>query len=131
MPSWKAWVGMLLLFAVGFLAGTVASYWYLHRDYMMRPERFLSVMEQHMIAYLQLTEEQQAVLEEAIRQAQQEFRAMIDRAKPEAEAIIRRAQDKLVPLLTEEQLRRLEEFRREGERIRRQWEAEEARRRAQ
>ncbi len=131
MPSWKAWVGMLLLFAVGFLSGTVASYWYLHRDYMLRPERFLSAMEQHMITYLQLTEEQQAVLEEAIRQAQQEFRAMINRAKPEADAIIRRAQDKLVPLLTEEQLRRLEEFRREGERIRRQWEAEEARRQSQ
>ncbi len=128
MARWKAWVGMLLLFTLGFLSGTVASYWYLHRDYMMRPDRFLSVMGEHMIAYLELTEEQKAVLEEAIRQAQDEFRAMIERAKPEAEEIVRRAQDKLVPLLTTEQLKRLEEFRREGERIRRKMEEEEARR---
>lgn len=127
LRRWKAWVGILLLVCLGFLAGALTSFWYLHRDFMLRPDRALAYMEQHMVSRLELTSEQQQVLETAVRQAQLELRQVIADAKPEVEAIILRAQEKLVPLLSQEQLERLEELRKEGRRF--QQEMEEAERR--
>lgn len=127
MRRWKAWIGIFLLFGLGFLCGVLLSHWHLHRDFMLRPDRALTYMEQSLVDRLQLTSDQKAVLRDSVKQAQLELRDLINRAKPEVEVIIIRAQQKLEPMLSEEQKGMLEEWRRDARRF--QQEMEEAERR--
>jgi len=78
------------------------------------------LMEYRLPQDLDLTEKQRAVLENAVREAEKEFKAMHEEMRPRVHAIFLRVENKFLPTLTEKQRLQFEEIRRhETERLKR------------
>ena len=107
MKRWKATIGILLVFAVGFLSGLTAA------RLAPRPARVggppFAILES-VASELALDARQRAVVDDAMEEAREEFHALREDLRPEMEAILQGARDKIVPMLSEEQSARLAEL---------------------
>ena len=119
MSYWKSLVGILLVFAFGFLSGLAVSH--LRPKRSPPEERVLSLMEHRLPHELELSESQRANLEEAINEAERELKALHKEMRPRVLGILLRVEDKLLPTLTGEQKEKYERIsRKERERLERQ-----------
>ncbi len=111
MKRWKATIGILLVFAVGFLSGLTVGIW--KGPLEPRPAGVggppLALLES-VASELALDARQRAVVDDAMEEAREEFHVLREDLRPEMEAILKRARDKIVPMLSEEQSARLEEL---------------------
>jgi uncharacterized membrane protein len=110
MTRWKKWIGVALLFLLGFLCG-LASGRFLRWGAPPSPDRILARIGEDLSEQLQLSPEQQQVFEEAARDAQSQLREVHRSVRPQIEKIFDQVQDRLIPVLTEEQKEKLEEIR--------------------
>ena len=118
MNRWKSLVGILLVFAFGFLSGLAVSH--LRPKRSPPEERVLSLMEHRLPQSLELSEEQRAILVEAISEAEGQLKALHGEMRPRVRGILQRVEDKLLPTLTGEQKVKYEKIsRKERERLER------------
>ncbi len=110
MNRWKSLIGILLVFALGFLSGLTVSH--LRPKRSPPEERVLSSMEHRLPQHLELSESQRAILEEAVSEAERQLKALHEEMRPRVLGIFQRVEDKLLPTLTGAQKVKFEEIRR-------------------
>ena len=116
MNRWKSLIGILLVFALGFLSGLTVSH--LRPKRSPPEERVLSLMEHRLPQDLELSERQRAILEEAITEAETQLKALHEEMRPRVRGILQRVEDKLLPTLTGAQKVKYEKIsRKERERL--------------
>ncbi len=114
MKRWKSLLGVILLFILGFLSGVTFDQ-FSSRRRSPSPDQFLARMEAGVVRELQLTPEQKEVFDGAILEAQKQLEELHRSVRPKVDSILDKAQDKLLPVLTEEQKATLAEMRRRHE----------------
>lgn len=110
----KVSIGVLLVFALGILAGAFGTQAYMkyrtahfvQRGYEARAERFL----EHLTHDLDLTEAQQAEIGTIVRESHRKLAEISHRCRPEIRAIIDSDFEKIRRILTEEQCREFDQF---------------------
>ena len=98
MKRWKVVVGVLLVFVLGAFTGGLVT----HRIYQKRIHNLMSgppavryFMVRAMTRELRLTPAQQVEVDNAIRDAQQEFQSIRKQVQPQVEEIIQRAEERV------------------------------------
>lgn len=117
VKTWKVTVGIVLLFALGFVSGATVALFF---GSLSRPEpvagripspgRVPFFLSKRVASELSLNESQQIVFDEAVNEARRELKRVREEVRPRVDAIFKRAMNKIRPSLSEDQKRELEKI---------------------
>ncbi|MEE4608193.1 MAG: hypothetical protein V2L15_04845 [Desulfobacteraceae bacterium] len=123
MNRWKTVAGVLLIFMLGGLIGSLTTGWVLkHRHPMFRkdPESRVAFFMKRLSDRLELTEAQKPEVEVVVRQIDERMRAHFRKQRVEMRQLLDRESEAIKPLLTPAQQEKFELYRQEIEARRRE-----------
>jgi hypothetical protein len=109
---WRSVLGVGLVFVLGLLSGAAVAT-ILHFRFVSRPDlpdRMAAVALRHLTRDLDLTEEQQNVVREAMQESRRELRALQEEMGPRMDATFQKTRDRIRAVLNEEQRKELDEM---------------------
>ena len=118
MSKWKTVVGILLIVALGAMAGGLGTGWYLkyrHDKFRNDPERRVEFIMQRLADRLDLTEVQKPAVEAVVRRMDEAMQRQFEQRRAEMRRILDDQDAAIKPLLTIEQQEKYAAFRRELE----------------
>ena len=123
MNRWKTVAGVVLIFMLGGLIGSLTTGWVLKRRHPMfrkDPETRVAYIMRRLADRLDLTEAQKPEVEAVVRQIDERMRDRFKRQRAEMRRLLEHETEALMPLLTPVQREKFELYRQEREARRRE-----------
>jgi len=109
MSTWRARLGVVVIFVVGFLCGGVTVSLVAARA-QNKPDAWIERVTRHLGRRLDLTREQREQVRAALLDARRDSRASLQRVEPEMVANFDRTQERIRSLLTPAQQKKFEQI---------------------
>jgi BMFP domain-containing protein YqiC len=123
MNRWKTVAGVVLIFMLGGLIGSLTTGWVLKRRHPLfrkDPETRVAYIMQRLSDRLDLTEAQKPEVEAVVRQIDERMRDRFKQQRAEMRRLLEHETEALMPLLTPVQREKFELYRQEREARRRE-----------